>query len=382
MNIYLAYGSMADHDIKTQALQNRPEEAKRYTNDVERANRIMESWLLAHGGILTGYQDGIGMAAIDPQFLTELPKVREQYEEAVNGAIARIGIGKDLREALNAYKVAQTRSGDRAIVLWTPDLTDELSDPKLSPDDSEQKREEFEEETPINFDTPTPRDGLSKSEAMLLEKAAGFGAEPPAGEATKITQGKGDPMGAQPSAPASMSGPPSFSAPSADQGQPGQQPAAQGQPQDDSEAIKKAVIQALKDIRAQTPLFEKLKEVKPEAYEAVMGLVEIMLKLAKKFVQTQNGVVQKSEEDFGEPLAKGYKTKEEIPVGAPCGIPGCGAPWHPSSGGIHAAGTSGFVPFCANCEKEAVKYIMQNNARQFRVGAKGTPARQAQGDFR
>lgn len=285
MDIYVAWTSDIETRMRLATTGNKPEEVRKLSFSVEKANMVVESWLLTSGGKLIGYEGNIGTATVPADRLGELPELRERYGSAIDGRCF-IGIGTELREASQALMVARKRGGKQSIVFYTPDLAAEA-------DEQSPERSKGEENSPGD---------LSDADALLLDQPLGkgdFGNEPSAGEATQVAAGAMSPSAAQPS-PLPMAGPSALpgadpSASASPSASPAGAPAPANTGQGDKSAkLKEAVVSVLKDIRAQTPTFEKLKEENPKAYEAVMELVSAMLDMAKQLLGQNGQPVQKS----------------------------------------------------------------------------------------
>jgi hypothetical protein len=264
MELHFAWHFDADDDIERALMYDKVEQAGRIGQNVEAANRVLESWVLrSHGRIVTD-EGTTGSAQMAAEYLEELPDILRQVEELTEARMF-VGVGSEPSEAVIARKVAEKRGGDPAIVLYTPDLSEEAKQADEMSDDEADAFEVGDGGGGGDDDT-----GLAKAEDNQQE----------GGEATQVAQGKLSPSAAAPSPPPS----PGISAgsPSAPQGQPqqGGPPAAGGQPSE--EDVMGAVGQALEQFKAQVPFFEQqVKKANPQAYAAVMGMVQGLIALAQ-----------------------------------------------------------------------------------------------------
>ena len=201
MELFIAAKCDIDADIDRALTYDKGSEAARLSQDLDSATRIIESWVLrAHGRMLS--QEGASWSAqIPAERLEELPDITEQYENACSARLA-IGVGAQPSEAVIARKIAEERGGNPAIILYTPDLSeearklDEMSDDEAneldgaSPDEDDGvtggadaggalgKAEGAQRER--NTDWPS-----SSSDAGLAENSDNFqrpGAHPPLAE--------------------------------------------------------------------------------------------------------------------------------------------------------------------------------------------------------
>lgn len=270
-----------DADVERALLYDKGEEAARLTQSLEAGVRVFESWVLSsHGRMLS--QEGCNWSAqMSAEHLEELPAIVEQIEGAT-GARMSVGVGSEPSEALIAQRIAEDRGGDPAIILYTPDLSEEA-----------RRLDELSDDEADALDGGSPDDDgvVGGAEAGAPAAASGLGSglakaddnqrEPDA--ASQVVQGALSPTAAAPSAPPSASMP-SASPPSpGGQPQPGQAPqqgAPQGEPSDDE--VLQQVGQVLKQFQAQMPLFEQMKQQAPQAYAAVMGMVQGFVAMAHK----------------------------------------------------------------------------------------------------
>lgn len=267
MILFLSWGSDAQTQMHTATVGNEPETARRLSQSIEQANRIIESWLLSKGGKLIGYEGGSGTAEIDAEHIGELEDLSEQYSKAINEGRVWMGVGTELKEAMVAAEAAYERGGEGQIVLYTPDVAQELN---------EQSAEEVDDD----LFGPSSDDVLVK-----------FDQQAPPGEATAVERGTAPaPSPMSPLSQGASQLPSVPSVPSQDDGQPQPTP---GQPQNQQQ-LKQAIVEVLKGIRSQVGFFEQVKESNPSAYEAVMGLVEAMLALAKQVMGPQAPTAQQA----------------------------------------------------------------------------------------
>lgn len=263
----------ADGDVERALLYGKGEEAARISQRVEAGNRIIESWVLRSHGRILDQAGVIGSAQLSAEYLEELPDIVRQVEEATKARMM-VGVGKETAEAVVARRIAEERGGDPAIVLYTPDLSEEA---RQLDEMSDEEAEALDGQPDMvgGADAMAPGEGggaaLGKAEDNQRE----------GGEATQIKRGQVSPTAAAPSAPPS----PSFSLNPAGDGQkqpPPQSPqGAQSEPTEDD--VLQAVGQTLQEFKQQLPFFEQqVKTANPQAYKAVMEMVQGMIAMAQQ----------------------------------------------------------------------------------------------------
>lgn len=271
MELVFTWHIDADADIDRALMYDKAEEAARISQGVEAGNRILESWVLRSHGRMLDEQGVSGSAQLSAEYLEELPDIVRQVEEATQARM-HVGVGAESSEAVIARRIAEERGGDPAIILYTPDLSEEA-----------RKLDEMSESEASALDGEAPDDGVvGGGEAGVPGASVGGlgkaeqGQKQP-GEATQVAQGQLSPTAAMPSPPPSASI--SASAPS-----PGQPPAQQGQPggEPSEDEVLQAVGQTLEQFKAQLPAFEQMKQSNPQAYQAVMAMVEGMVAMAQR----------------------------------------------------------------------------------------------------
>jgi hypothetical protein len=259
MMLTCAYYNDADKDVERALQHDLAEEAARKSQAIEAANMVIESWVLRNGGRILNEDGTKGSFEIPAEYLEDLPDIVKQVEEAC-GSRFHVGIGSEPSEAISALKVAEKRG---KTTLYTPDIA-----------------EEAEEES---SEDPLEMSDMSKNQ---------FNDPGQKGEATRVAEGSLSPMHAAPSAPESAA---SFAGGRPQDGEQPQPGAAQNEDQ-----VINAIGAVLQDMKAQIPFFEQqVKPSNPQAYQAVMGLVEAMIELAKQV--TGGGADQEHPEGQGQP---------------------------------------------------------------------------------
>lgn len=178
MDIHLAWHSNSDQDIQRATLRDEPEGVRKLSFGLDRGTMQMESWLLQSGGQMVQSGGCDGQAKLPAEHLDELLDVLRQYQEAT-GSSCSCGIGSEPHEAMVALKVARKRGGNPSVVLYTPEVAQELDqvDDKtdaIFPEEADQLDGEGSQKTSLVTMTKADRFQL-----LDLDDYAAPGAETP-----------------------------------------------------------------------------------------------------------------------------------------------------------------------------------------------------------
>jgi hypothetical protein len=289
MKVLIAWdGDHIGREVGRASLADDVEGLRRISQAIDLGNNTWRSWIVMNGGSVISMGGDEGRAEILAEKLPELPKIREQYAEAV-GASVSVGVGTKLSEADRALIVAKLRGGNR-IVLYTDDLEDEIKA-------AEQEKETTTEADKLTDEylgkaDPSEAPAAPESPGAAQPTAAGFqGAQPQVSPGNDQPQGSPDPaqdagaaqeQGAQPQASTGDAGADFESAfhdlatqqQSDDQGQ-----AQQG---GTPEQLKAQVVQILQSLKQQAPILEQIKQTAPDTYQAVMNMAQAVIAMAKE----------------------------------------------------------------------------------------------------
>lgn len=269
MNLYVVMDAdNAGKLVGRAALADEPAELSRLSHNITDASNRIIAWAQQHGGsAIAGGGDEVYLE-IPAELAPELPKARQIFYD-LTGFTISVGVAPKLSDASRALLVAKMRGKDR-IVWWDPDMKEEL-DEHLKKLEGRSEAEKLNEEY------------LQKAEkaALLLESQkllkSNSLSDQFAGVATaQQAQAQEQPQqGSQP--------------------QPQEQAPDQQQPQDDSQNVKGAVLQILQEVKAQIPTLEKLKQVSPDTYQAVAGMVQAMMMLAEAKLAKSEALAKEEE---------------------------------------------------------------------------------------
>lgn len=342
MKVFVSFdGDHIGRMVGRASLADKPEEVAKIAQAIDRGNEIWRSWALSHGGRVISVGGDEGRLEVEADHLTELPKIRDQYQ-AVVGSTVSVGVGTKLSEADKSLMAAKLQGGDR-IQLYTEtvnELLEELEDKPesqklfdeyLDPDTALQKAEPHDflawsrgqnqghnfrqEYKPPNYDHGKAYAMHKRGDHSHCTKAAcdlSTNGRPADLEKIKKAQ-----PGMNQGANAGFSGA-SRSTPAAPQGEAsehseaevargvyGQEPPqlGQGAPQNYEELfhqiasqtpedqpqkpsglqdqVRAQIVQVLQDVRSKADKLEQIKASNPDLYNSVKGLVQAMIAMAQ-----------------------------------------------------------------------------------------------------
>lgn len=253
-------------------------EVRRVSAAIEAGNEVWKSFALSVGGQIVEIGGDEGAIQIGPDRLPDLADVARRYQEAA-GATASVGVGTKLSESSKALAVAKIRGKNR-ILLWQPSMQAELAAVAAHPQTEAEK---------LGDEYPTA--GLSKAVVAGNEgDDAGFSGHSVPTRTAPIAPGgtqaspEEDPA---PAAPAEASGQPAdleefLHQAAASQG--GDDASAEQENARAVEALRGKLVAILGAARAQLPALAQLRTAAPDAYAAVMGLIQGVVALGRKVV--------------------------------------------------------------------------------------------------
>jgi hypothetical protein len=316
-NVYLI--AAADHlagAVKHSVQHDQPRKLSQLKQDVERGLRIFESWMEDHGGRVLLFQGDKIFAEIPGENLADLPDLHAQVQDAWGDTIT-VGVGLDLTEAHKACDNGRKRGGKR-IVFYAPEVEQHLND---------------EASASESHDATTPDSDPDELKSMALNKANtpspgpptpneqqsfSMGAAPsPQSAPSPFAAGQAQPSGADmPPTPSSTNAAAGLSPVEAQMRQMASQGEAQGARAENQAAaaddgttgpdqLKQGISRILLKVKEQAQILEQLKEQAPEAYKAILGMVQIVATIGKQLVPPK-GEGQDQGQEEGAPIAKAY----------------------------------------------------------------------------
>lgn len=243
---------------------NDPAALRQMTNRIDAANRIVQSWVEQSDGESVSCEGSRLRFLVRASALIDLPKIKEQYGQTVSSAIVA-GVGTKLNEADLALKIAKHRGGD-SMVLWTPDLSDELK--------------QIEEGNKPKEDLSALAKGAADGDGITESQTAEAPAAPskPAPEHSQ-TESAHATMDSDPPPPEETASADNLESGFHQEASQAQQP--QQAPQGDSSQLRTQVVQVLQSLKAQMPILEQVKTSAPDTYKAVMDLTQSVIMMAR-----------------------------------------------------------------------------------------------------
>ncbi len=272
MKAYVAWKSQFAEAQKALVLANDAGSLRRLQQNLDLADANLHAWVLAHGGTTVARSAGEAVFEMPIGSLALLPKVFAQYGDSIESRVCA-GVGTRLDEAMRALRLATLRG--RAWVMHSDEVDAELQQ------ESEMKKAEqvgFHRQNAAAAPAAPEAEASEHSQAEGLRSTLADAQEgaPPAPEQTHAAQDLEE----------------QFHAEATSQGQKDEASQAQAGSADETAKAKQKLAQVLKVVQQQAPAIGQLKQDAPEAYAAVMGLVQGVIALARS-VQPQP--VQKSE---------------------------------------------------------------------------------------
>lgn len=294
MKVFVSFdGDHIGRMVGRASLADKPEEVSKIAQAIDRGNQIWRSWAESHGGQVINIGGDEGRLSVEADHLAELPKIRDQYAEAV-GSTVSVGVGMKLSEADKSLMAAKLQGGDR-IQLFTEEVNEVLEELQEKPEGEKLYDEYLDPDAGLKKAQPgmnqgsnagfsgashsqpaapaAPREGSEHSEAEAARAvyANGSGVTPAPDYEQLFHQAASQTPADEPQKPSGL--------------------------QDD---VRAQVVKVLQQVRGQAPKLEEMRQSNPELYASVKGLVEAMIALARgQDEQPQSEPVEKAEGRVG-----------------------------------------------------------------------------------
>lgn len=287
MKVFVSFdGDHIGRMVGRASLADKPEEVSKIAQAIDRGNQIWRSWAESHGGQVINIGGDEGRLVVEADHLGELPKIRDQYAEAV-GSTVSVGVGMKLSEADKSLMAAKLQGGNR-IQLFTEEVNEVLEELQEKPEGEKL----YDEYLDPNAGAPIAK----ANPAMNAGEHAGFSGASRSQAAAPTAPREGSEH-SEAEAARQVYADASGVAPAPDYEQLFHQAAAQtleDAPQKPSglqDDVRSQVVKILQQVRGQAPKLEEMRQSNPDLYASVKGLVEAMIALARG----QDGDLQKSE---------------------------------------------------------------------------------------
>lgn len=329
MDVFVCYdGDKIGRRVGRAVLRDDVGEVRKVDQAINAGNDLWKHFAVKVGGSVIEVGGDEGRIVVDASRLHEMPGVAQRYAETV-GATVSVGVGMRMSESAQALVIAKLRGGNQ-IVVWDDEMAAEYQQAVAEPKTEEQK---IHDEYLAKAQPPGAKEATGSATAthggQLDQNMAGKIRGAHAGFATQHKPGFTDVKpGGGPEASPPATPQPAQPAQPVEQGSTGGDfedqlhDAAQDQSskdQDDvknsgdhAEDVKKAVTDALKKVRQQLPFIAQLQQQSPDAYSAVMGLVQGVILLGKE-VMSKNPPPDDEEPDH----VKEALGKAELPTTPP-----------------------------------------------------------------
>lgn len=315
-NVYLI--ASADHladAVKHAVKHDKPRTLSQLKQGIERGIRIFEAWMEDHGGRVLLFQGDEVFAELPGENLESLPDLHAQVQDAWGDSIT-IGIGLDLTEATKAAENGRKRGGKR-IVFYAPEIEQHLEEGSASESHDATQADSDPDELKAmalnKANTPSPGPPTPNEQPAFSPGAA---ASPPAAP-SPLPAGQAQPSGADmPPPPSSTNAAAGLSPVEAQMRQMADKGEAEGaraegqvnQADDGTTGpaqLKQGIARILLKVKEQAQVLEQLKEQAPEAYKAIVGMVQIVAAIGKQLMPPK-GEGQDQGEEEGQPITKSY----------------------------------------------------------------------------
>ncbi len=274
-------------------------EVRRVDQAINAGNDLWKNFAVNSGGSVIEMGGDEGRIVVDASKLAEMPQIAKNYSNRV-GATGSVGVGMKMSESAQALVVAKLRGGNQILVWDLETMGQEYMDAVNAP---KTEKDKLSDEYLAKADTPkgpSQKSAGGKDVQKVLEHNTAKLSGPNAGFAVQHDPGftdikhPGDTLGDD--APASP--PPEMTHAagndenmnqdmesalhSAAEGSSKQDEADGDSGQKQTESVKQKVSDALVKIRKQLPDIQRLQQFAPDAYKAIIGLVQGVILLGKE----------------------------------------------------------------------------------------------------
>jgi hypothetical protein len=300
MDVFVCWdGDKIGRRVGRAVLANDVGEVRRVDQAINAGNELWKAFALNHGGSVIEMGGDEGRIMVDASWLAEMPQIARNYSNLV-GATVSVGVGMSMADSARALVVAKLRGGDQ-ILVWDPkSMAGEYEQAANAPKSEQDK---LRDEYLAKADTPKPPEHKAaggKDTQKVLEHNTAKLNGPNAGFAVQHEPGftdmkhPGDTLGGDAPAPAdpemthaagndeNMNQDMESALHDAAEGSSKQDEQAAQASAKQGESVKQKVTDALTHVRKQLPDIVRLQQYAPDAYKAIIELVQGVILLGKQ----------------------------------------------------------------------------------------------------
>lgn len=306
MQLFIAWdGDHIGRQVGRASLADDAEGLRRISQAIDQGNLVWKSWVELSGGSLISFGGDEGRAEVPADKLDELPAIREQYSGKVGSPVS-VGVGLKLSEADKALIAAKLRGGD-AIVFYTDEVEQEIEEARRKNQRTEEQKitDEYltkteavpqrvvDEYAPVG--EVMERFGLSKAAPAMNPGAFAGASRPSAPTVDKPVATQGDheqgmvmhdllESSANPAPPEQTHAAQDFERQLHEEAWKGEEEDmhASVQSRQSLDQVKEQVYRALAALKMQGETLEQVKQVAPDAYQAMVGLTQAVVTMARQ----------------------------------------------------------------------------------------------------
>jgi hypothetical protein len=284
MNVYVSFdGDGIGQKVGRARLADDVEAVRRISQSIDQGNEIWRSFALSTGGSVVELGGDEGALEIPADRISELPAIRDQYAGKV-GATVSVGVGMKLGESSKALLAAKLKGKDQ-IVFFSDECDDLIEQVQKNPQSEAAKIADEYLNKAAPAMNPGAFEGAHRPSAATVDKPVQTQGDTSEMDALNGVLGdENAPAPAEQTHAAS-----DFEKQLHDEAWKGEEEdmAQDGQKQQRLEQVKAQLVQALQTLKVQAPIMEQVKQVAPQAYQAMVGLTQSVVAMARELAPAQ-----------------------------------------------------------------------------------------------
>jgi hypothetical protein len=279
MRVYVSFdGDGIGQKVGRARLADDVEAVRKISQAIDLGNEIWRSWALSTGGAVIELGGDEGALEIPADRISELPAIRDQYAGKV-GATVSVGVGMKLGESSKALLAAKLKGKDQ-IVFFSDECDDLIEQVQKNPQSEAAKIADEYLNKAAPAMNPGAFEGAHRPSAATVDKPVQTQGDTSEMDALNGVLGdENAPAPAEQTHAAS-----DFEKQLHDEAWKGEEEdmAQDGQKQQRLEQVKAQLVQALQTLKVQAPIMEQVKQVAPQAYQAMVGLTQSVVAMARE----------------------------------------------------------------------------------------------------